>query len=62
MKDDLNMAEDLRAEIDDPISCLLDVINRLIDIEGKTEYQNSEIQDIQNRLSSIINLLDRSKR
>lgn len=62
MKDDLNMVEELRAEIDDPISCLLDVINKLIDIEGKTEYQNSEIQDIQNRLSSIINLLDRSKR
>jgi hypothetical protein len=51
-----------RTELDDPINSLLVVINKLVDLEGRTDYQSSTIQEIQDNLRSIIGLLERSKK
>jgi hypothetical protein len=51
-----------RTEFDDPISSLLVVINKLIDLESRMDYQSSTIQEIQNNLRTIIELLERSKK
>jgi uncharacterized coiled-coil protein SlyX len=51
-----------RTEFDDPISSLLVVINKLIDLESRMDYQGSTIQEIQDNLSTIIGLLERSKK
>jgi hypothetical protein len=51
-----------RTEPDDPISSLLVVINKLVDIESRTDYQGSKIEEIQNNLRGIIGLLEKSKK
>ena len=51
-----------RTELDDPISSLLVVINKLVDIESRTDYQGSKIEEIQDNLRGIIGLLERSKK
>lgn len=51
-----------RTEFDDPIGSLLVVINKLIDLESRMDYQNSTIQEIQDNLRTIIDLLERSKK
>ncbi len=51
-----------RTELDDPINNLLIVINKLVDLESKTDYQSSAIEEIQDNLRSIIGLLERSKK
>jgi hypothetical protein len=51
-----------RTEFDDPISSLLVVINKLIDLESRMDYQGSTIQEIQDNLRTIIGLLERSKK
>ena len=51
-----------RTEFDDPISSLLVVINKLIDLENRMDYQSSTIQEIQDNLRTIIDLLERSKK
>jgi hypothetical protein len=51
-----------RIEFDDPINILLVVINKLVDLESRTDYQNSSIEEIQESLRSIIDLLESSKK
>jgi hypothetical protein len=51
-----------RSDLDDPISSLLVVINKLVDIESKTDYQGNEIEEIQDNLRGIIGQLERSKK
>ena len=49
-------------ESDDPISSLLVVVNKLVDLESRMDYQNSPIEEIQDSLRSVIDLLERSKK
>jgi hypothetical protein len=51
-----------RNEFDDPINILLVVINKLVDLESRMDYQNSSIEEIQDSLRSIIDLLESSKK
>jgi hypothetical protein len=51
-----------RVENDDPISSLLIVINKLVDIESKNEHHDSDIQEIQDSLRNVIEILDKSKK
>lgn len=51
-----------RSDLDDPISSLLGVINKLVDIESRTDYQGNEIEEIQDNLRGIIGQLERSKK
>ncbi len=51
-----------RSDLDDPISSLLVVINKLVDIESRTDYQGNEIEEIQDNLRGIIGQLERSKK
>lgn len=51
-----------RTELDDPINSLLVVINKLVDLESRTDYQSSAIEEIQDNLRGIIGLLERSKK
>ena len=51
-----------RIEFDDPINILLAVINKLVDLESRMDYQNSSIEEIQDSLHSIIDLLESSKK
>ena len=50
-----------RSDLDDPISSLLGVINKLVDIESRTDYQGNAIEEIQDNLRGIIGQLERSK-
>ena len=50
-----------RTEFDDPISSLLVIINKLIDLESRMDYESSTIQEIQDNLRTIIDLLERTK-
>ena len=50
-----------RSDLDDPISSLLGVINKLVDIESRTDYLGNEIEEIQDNLRGIIGQLERSK-
>ena len=50
-----------RSDLDDPISSLLGVTNKLVDIESRTDYQGNEIEEIQDNLRGIIGQLERSK-
>ena len=50
-----------QTELDDPINSLLVVINKLVDIESRMDYQGSRIEEIQDNLRGIIGLLERSK-
>lgn len=50
-----------RSDLDDPISSLLVVTNKLVDIESRTDYQGNEIEEIQDNLRGIIGQLERSK-
>ena len=50
-----------RTELDDPISSLLVIINKLIDLESRMDYESSTIQEIQDNLRTIIDLLERTK-
>lgn len=49
-------------EFDDPINSLLVVVNKLVDLESRMDYQNSPIEEIQDSLRSVIGLLERSKK
>ncbi|MFZ0554220.1 MAG: hypothetical protein WAM26_02920 [Nitrososphaeraceae archaeon] len=51
-----------RTDLDDPISSLLVVTNKLVDIESRTDYQGNEIEEIQDNLRGIIGQLERSKK
>ena len=51
-----------RIEFDDPINILLVVVNKLVDLESRMDYQNSSIEEIQDSLRSIIDLLESSKK
>jgi hypothetical protein len=51
-----------RVENDDPISSLLIVINKLVDIESKNEHHDSDIQEIQDSLRNVIEVLDKLKK
>jgi hypothetical protein len=51
-----------RVENDDPISSLLIVINKLVDIESRNEHHDSDIQEIQDSLRNVIEILDKSKK
>ena len=51
-----------RIEFDDPINNLLVVVNKLVDLESRMDYQNSSIEEIQDSLRSIIDLLESSKK
>ena len=51
-----------RSDLDDPINSLLVVINKLVDIESRTDYQGNEIEEIQDNLRGIIGQLERSKK
>ena len=51
-----------RTELDDPINSLLAVINKLVDLESRMDYQSSTIEEIQDNLRNIIGLLERSKK
>jgi hypothetical protein len=51
-----------RTEFDDPINSLLAVVNKLVDLESRMDYQNSPIEEIQDSLRSVIGLLERSKK
>jgi hypothetical protein len=51
-----------RVENDDPISSLLIVINKLVDIESKNEHHDSDIQEIQDSLRNVIEILDKLKK
>jgi hypothetical protein len=51
-----------RTEFEDPIGSLLIVINKLIDLESRMDYQSSTIQELQDNLRTIIDLLERSKK
>lgn len=51
-----------RIENDDPISSLLIVINKLVDIESKNEHHVSDIQEIQDSLRNVIEILDKLKK
>ena len=51
-----------RSDLDDPISSLLGVINKLVDIESRTDYQGNAIEEIQDNLRGIIGQLERSKK
>ncbi|MGB8085479.1 MAG: hypothetical protein WCF07_04230 [Nitrososphaeraceae archaeon] len=51
-----------RSDLDDPISSLLVVTNKLVDIESRTDYQGNEIEEIQDNLRGIIGQLERSKK
>lgn len=51
-----------RIEFDDPINILLVVVNKLMDLESRMDYQNSSIEEIQDSLRSIIDLLESSKK
>ena len=51
-----------RVENDDPISSLLIVINKLVDIESKNEHHDSDIQEIQDSLRNVIGILDKLKK
>jgi hypothetical protein len=48
-----------RVENDDPISSLLIVINKLVDIESRNEHHDSDIQEIQDSLRNVIEILDK---
>ena len=50
-----------RSDLDDPISSLLVAINKLVDIESRTNYQGNEIEEIRDNLRGIIGQLERSK-
>ena len=50
-----------RSDLHDPISSLLGVIIKLVDIESRTDYQGNEIEEIQDNLRGIIGQLERSK-
>ena len=50
-----------RSDLDDPISSLLVAINKLVEIESRTDYQGNEIEEIQDNLRGIIGQLERSK-
>jgi hypothetical protein len=47
---------------DDPISSLLVVVNKLVDLESRMDYENSPIEEIQESLRNVIDLLERSKK
>lgn len=51
-----------RIEFDDPINILLVVLNKLMDLESRMDYQNNSIEEIQDSLRSIIDLLESSKK
>jgi hypothetical protein len=51
-----------RIEFDDPINILFAVINKLVDLESRMDYQNSSIEEIQGSLRRIIDLLESSKK
>ena len=51
-----------RIEFDDPINILLVVVNKLMDLESRMDYQNNSIEEIQDSLRSIIDLLESSKK
>ena len=51
-----------RIEFDEPINILLVVVNKLVDLESRMDYQNSSIEEIQDSLRSIIDLLESSKK
>ncbi len=51
-----------RTEFEDPINSLLVVVNKLVDLESRMDYQNSPIEEIQDSLRRIIDLLERLKK
>ena len=51
-----------QTEFEDPISSLLIVVNKLVDLESRMDYQNSPIEEIQDSLRRIIDLLERLKK
>jgi hypothetical protein len=51
-----------RRELDDPITSLLVVINKLVDIESTMDYRGGKIEEIQDNLHGIIDLLEKSKK
>ena len=51
-----------RNEFDDPINNLLVVVNKLVDLESRMDYQNSPTEEIQDSLRNVIDLLERSKK
>jgi hypothetical protein len=51
-----------RTDFEDPISSLLIVVNKLVDLESRMDYQNSPIEEIQDSLRRIIDLLERLKK
>jgi len=51
-----------RTEFEDPIYSLLVVVNKLVDLESRMDYQNSPIEEIQDSLRRIIGLLERLKK
>jgi hypothetical protein len=51
-----------RIGFDDPINILFAVINKLVDLESRMDYQNSSIEEIQVSLRRIIDLLESSKK
>lgn len=51
-----------QTEFEDPINSLLIVVNKLVDLESRMDYQNSPIEEIQDSLRRIIDLLERLKK
>jgi hypothetical protein len=51
-----------RTEFEDPINSLLVVVNKLVDLESRMDYQDSPIEEIQDSLRRIIDLLERLKK
>jgi hypothetical protein len=51
-----------RTEFEDPINSLLVVVNKLVDLESRIDYQNGPIEEIQDSLRRITDLLERLKK
>jgi hypothetical protein len=51
-----------QTEFEDSINSLLIVVNKLVDLESRMDYQNSPIEEIQDSLRRIIDLLERLKK
>jgi hypothetical protein len=51
-----------QAESEDPINSLLVVVNKLVDLESRADYQNGPVDEIQDSLRRIIGLLERLKK
>jgi hypothetical protein len=47
---------------EDPINSLLVVVNKLVDLESRADYQNGPVDEIQDSLRRIIGLLERLKK